>query len=120
MKRTPRWTAQEVGWLPLDGDQLLTLVPVQAGHGLQQGHRVRVAGMMKDIVHRALLDNASGVHHIDPVGVFGHHPQIVRNEEHRDLKLLGEVVNQFEELGLNGDIDCRGRFVGNDEARLTT
>src|ERR1700738_3109910 len=45
------------------------------------------------------------------------HGQIVRNEEIGQAELALQVHHQVEDLRLNGDIEGRNRFVGDDELR---
>ena len=54
----------------------------------EQSPRVRVLGVVEDLVERALLDDPAGVHHEHPVGDVGHHAEVVRHEDDAGVRAL--------------------------------
>ena len=44
--------------------------------------------------------------------------QIMRDEHERQLHLLLQILQKVQNLGLNGDVQCRDRLVADDELRV--
>ena len=65
----------------------------------------------------ALFDDASVLHDGSAVGDVAQHADIVRDEEHRCAVLVAQGAQDLEHLPLERGIECRGRFVGEQEAR---
>jgi hypothetical protein len=64
------------------------------------------------------LSDLPGVHHRDPVGASGDHPQIVGDQDHRHAQALPQVVDQLQDLLLDGHVQGGGRLVGDEQLRL--
>ena len=75
-------------------------------------------GVMIDFKSQSMLDDCSGIHDIDSLGVSGYHSQIMRDEYERHTHLIGDAPYEFQKLGLDGDINRRSGFVGNNELGL--
>ena len=73
---------------------------------------------MEHVVGRALLDDARRIHHVDAVGVARDDAEIVRDDDQRDAEPARQVLHQFEDLRLDGDVERGGRLVGDDELRI--
>src|SRR3546814_6365044 len=69
-------------------------------------------------VERPLLDDASGVHDADMVGEAGDHGEVVGDPDHRRAGLAAQCLRFVQDLALDGDVERRGRLVGDDEVRL--
>ena len=63
----------------------------------------------------ARFDYLTGVHHRDTVGEFLYDAHIVRYQKHGTVSFFPDLLQQFEDLCLHGDIECGRWFVGNDE-----
>ena len=74
--------------------------------------------MLEHFRRRADLDDAAEVHHGDAVGDMLHHRQIVRDENHGEFHLAGEVAEEVQNLRLDGDIQRGDRLIGDDELGL--
>ena len=85
--------------------------------GAQQSLRIRMSGRTKDIGLTAELDQIARVHDGDAIGNVRDHGEIVRNEKHRQSKFLAQIVEQIENLLLDGDIKRGSRLVGNQQLR---
>ena len=46
---------------------------------------------------------------------MAHHGEVMADEEISQAELVLQVTHQIEDLGLNGNIERRGRFVADDE-----
>ena len=84
---------------------------------MQQSLSIRMSGRVEDIGLGAKFDEASGVHDSDAIGYVRNDSQIVRDEEHGESELVAQLVEQIENLLLDGDIERGGRLVGNEELR---
>ena len=84
-------------------------------HGAEQPHGVGVLWLAKQCRHWRLLHDAPGVHHGHLVGHLGHHAKVVRDQQHRRAAVLLQALHQLQNLGLDGDIQRRGGFVGNQQ-----
>ena len=85
---------------------------------LEQGLRVRVPGVGEQGRRVRRLDDPARVHDRDPVGATGDDPEVVGDQDHRHAEPLAEVVEQFEDLLLDGDVEGGGRLVGDQQLRL--
>ena len=67
---------------------------------------------------RRLLDLAAGIHHHHALGRLGDHAEVVGDQHDRGAGLLLEVEHQVEDLRLDGDVERRGRLVGDQHLRI--
>ena len=70
-------------------------------------------GFTENLSGLPLFDDNAGIHDIHPVGHGTHHPEIMSDVENRHIVLLLKDLEELQNLGLNGNIQSRGRFVGN-------
>ena len=68
---------------------------------------------------RGLFDDLAGVHHEHPVGAARDDAHVVGDEHDGHPQLLAQVVDEVEDLRLDGDVECGGRLVRDQELRLT-
>ena len=87
------------------------------GGGGDRRHRPRVYGcaVWRTRVDRALLDDATGVHHDNTVSMARHHSQVVGHEDDRQLPFRADGVEQLQDLRLGGDIGRGGGLVGDGD-----
>ena len=74
--------------------------------------------MVEDLIDRAILNHTPCVHHRHDIRVLRHHAQIVRDEHDRHAVLVLKSAQQFENLGLYGHVQGRGRLVSQQQARF--
>ena len=91
---------------------------IQPRDALQQPARVRVARRFQDLPQRRHLDDVPGVHHRHPVAELRHHPQVVRNQDHRAGPLALQTLQQVDDLRLDRHVQRRGRLVGQQQRRF--
>ena len=85
----------------------------------EQGHRVRVRGIVEHRLDRtAGLDDLTGVHHGDVVADVGDDAEVVADDDHREPGVADQSTQQAEDLGLHGDVERGGRLVGDQQLRL--
>ena len=85
-----------------------------AWHGIEQGDRIGVFGICKDLVDGSRLDDFSGVHNGDARADGTDDSHIVRNEKQRCF-CGAHVSHQLQNLCLHGDIESGRRFIGDDK-----
>ena len=69
-------------------------------------------GCVEDLVEGGVLDDLPGVHHEDPVGDLCDDPEVVGDQDDRQIALPVEAVDQLQDLGLDRDVERGGRFIG--------
>ena len=84
----------------------------------EQRHRVRVRRVVQDGRGGAGLDDLAGVHDRDVVADVGDHAEVVADDDHRQAGVADQRPEQAEDLGLHGDVEGRGRLVGDQQLRL--
>ena len=88
------------------------LARTEPGHRGQQLGRVLVPRRGQHLANRALLDDAAALHDGHPVAQFGHHSQVVADQQHRHALPLAQAAEQVEHLGLHRHVQRAGRLVG--------
>ncbi len=86
--------------------------------GGEQRARVGVRGRREHALDVALLDDAALLHDADPLRDFAHDAEIVGDEEERHAEPLLDVLQQRDDLRLHGDVERRGRLVGDEQIGL--
>jgi hypothetical protein len=72
---------------------------------------------MKYLGHWRLFNDLSGVNDGHAMGQLCDHAEVVRDQKDCEPTLLSQSQKQVDDLGLNADIKCRGRFIGNQQRR---
>jgi hypothetical protein len=73
----------------------------------------------QDLRDGAAFHDATGIHDVDEVGNLGHERQVVGYEQDGHVELGLQGSHQFQDLGLNGDIERGGRLVRNQQLGAT-
>ena len=111
---------QQVGRLKLDlANRRQPFVGPQAEtrHRPQQCPEVRVAGVVEYVLQRAALHDAAPVQNHDLLGDVGDHAEVMGDHQNRHAELGLQVTDQFQDLGLDGDVKRGRRFVGDQQCR---
>ncbi len=85
---------------------------VEPGDGADQAERVGVPGGGVQLVDGSGLDDPPGVHDGDPVGAARDHPEVVADQDQGGAALPLGDAQHVEDLGLDGDVEGGGGFVG--------
>ena len=72
----------------------------------------------EELSHGRSLDDLTGIHHGQPLGGLGDHAQVMGDQEHRQSVRGLHGLQQPQHLRLDGDIERRGRLVGDQESRI--
>src|SRR5437660_9791993 len=71
-----------------------------------------------ELVARRHLDQLAGVHHRDTMADVSYYRQIVSHKQVRQVELLPQVLQQIDDLRLDGHVEGGDRFVKDQELRL--
>ncbi len=77
-----------------------------------------MARAFEQAVDVGLLDDLAGIHHHDALRGLGHHAHCMGDQHDRHAEAFLHVLQQVEDLRLDGDVECCGRLVGDDELGL--
>ena len=113
MEPASRREARGRGYLALDRVQAL-LFSREFRKCVKQALRVGVLRFLEQVVHRGLLDDASGIHDGHVVGAFGHDAEVVRDEKDAHPRVPLQGPQEIEDLGLDGHIERSGGLVGDE------
>ena len=61
--------------------------------------------MREQFLDRRLFHLAAGIHHDDALRGFGHHAEIVGDQDHRRPELALQIEDNLEDLRLDGDVE---------------
>ena len=64
---------------------------------------------------RAAFDDAAGVHDGNAVADLGDEVEVVADEQDGDAELAADAVEHRHHLGLDGDVECGGGLVGDEQ-----
>ncbi len=118
LERTAGRQVGQRGRPPLERDQPRPARGDQVGHGPQQPDGVGHLRTAEHVVDGPGLDEASGVHHADAVGVAGDDAQVVGDQHHGGPGDLLGPLQHVEDLRLDGHVEGGRRLVGDDQARV--
>ena len=85
------------------------------GQALEQPARVGMKRPREEARHRGHLDDAPGIDHGHAMAQLGDHSEIVGDQEHGHAPLGLETAQQVEDLRLDGDVEGRGRLIGDEK-----
>ena len=84
-------------------------------NGTQKTAGVLVNRVGEQLLGGCLLDNLTGVHNRDVMGDLGDQRQVVRNKDHGKAELGLKVVEQLDDLLLNGNVQSGRGLVTDDQ-----
>ena len=105
------------GHRALDGRQPLA-IDVEPRDRAQKADRVGVLRIGEQGRDRRAFDDLAGVHDDHLVGHLGDDAEIVGDDQDRHAQPLLQVGQQVEDLRLDGDVERRGRLVGDQQRGL--
>ena len=88
------------------------------GLGRQQVLGVGMLRLVEHLGDRALLDDLALGHHADAVGHLAHDAEVVGDEQQRHAVARLQGLQQLQDLRLDGDVERRGRLVGDQQVGL--
>ncbi len=91
---------------------------VRDGHSRQESLRVRVQRVLEDRVPVRQLHHVAEVHHAHAVADVADDREVVRDEQVRQVELVLQVLEQVDDLRLDGHVQRRDRLIADDEVWL--
>src|SRR6267143_4886468 len=85
---------------------------VDPGDGGEEALSIGMERVRVELPDLGDLNNVSCVHHGDSVADFGHHREIVGDQDDRRVYFLSEVPEELEYLRLDRDVEGGGHLVG--------
>ena len=92
---------------------------VQGQPGSQQAMSVGMSRLVENVCGRPDLGDAARVEHCDAVRDLGRDPEVVGDEHDAATDLVAQSQQQPQHLRLHGDVERRGRLVGDDQLWVT-
>src|SRR6185503_17541 len=86
--------------------------------GREQGLAVWVERVLVEVDAVRELDDLAEVHDRDAVADVTNDRQVVRDEQIRQLEAILQLLEQIDDLRLNGHVERGDRLVGDDEVGL--
>ncbi len=115
MKEAPGWWIDWRGHFTLEN----RAIPRSIRIGDRDRGKQRLGVGMERVLVQALtvgdFCNSAQIHDGDAVRDVLDHSEVVCDEKQRQIQLRLQLLQQVEDLGLNGDIECRNRFVSDHE-----
>ena len=115
VERAPGRDVDQARRRTLHGREAVAPVAVQARHGAEQAPGVGMLRPTEQVLRAAVLHRAARVHDEDVVGELGDDPQVVGDQDDGGVELLLQTADQVEDLRLDGDVERRGRLVGDEQ-----
>lgn len=91
----------------------------QLRHRAEQLFRIGALVVMEDLFDRSGSDRFRLPHDELPIGDLSHHSHVVGDEEDAGVEVVLEFTKQRQNLRLDRHVQCSGRFVGDEDFRLT-
>ncbi len=91
----------------------------QAGHRGKQRTGVCVARVGKQFFHPGTFNHTTGIHNNHTVTILGNHTKVMRNQHGRRFHLFTQFTYKRQYLLLYSNVECRGRFICDNEFRAT-
>ena len=113
-----RW-GRQIRRQPGDAEQPLPAAGRQPWDGREQRPRIRMMHVPEQDPGLGRLDHPARVHYLDPVRVPGDHPHVVGDQQHGHAEAVFEVMQQGEDLRLDGHVQGGRRLVGDQQLGLT-
>ena len=88
------------------------------GLGAEQFARVGVLRIVENLRRRAFLDHQPLLHDENPVGDAPHDAEVMGDEQKPHAHLVFQILQQVEDLGLNGHVERRRRLVRDQDVGL--
>src|SRR2546427_4765208 len=115
VKATARGRLNRAGHISLENDSFLLMVWIGHRYCGEKRAGIRVFGVAVDRLTRRDFYDLAEIHDRYPVADMLNHSEIVRDEEIGELHLLLKLLEQIDNLGLNGDIQGRDGLVRDDK-----
>ena len=107
-----------IGGFALQGSLFDRFDVFKGGHSLEQGFGVGMQGLQVEVVGVANFEDLAQVHDDDLAADVPDDAQVVGDEQHGEVQVLLKLMQQIDDLCLDGNIQRGDRFVGDKEFRV--
>ncbi len=90
----------------------------ETGNAVEKSTGVGVLGGAENFFNGALLDEFSFEHNQNTIRKIGDNTEVVGDKEDGHAELISEIAKEVENLGLDGDIEGGGGFIGDEKLGL--
>src|SRR5881275_336718 len=87
-------------------------------HGGEEALGIRVMGVGEERLDRRLFDDLTAIHNEHPRDRLGDDAEIVRDEQDGGPEAPLQLLEELQDLRLDGDVERGRRLVGDDEGRV--
>ena len=108
------------GYVTLENDALFFLLGIGRWAGAGQSLGVGMQGIGVDFFVGSGFHDAAKIHYRHPVADMLHDTQVVGNKKIGQPVALLQILQQVDDLGLDGDIQSRDRLVTDNQGGLHT
>ena len=92
---------------------------IHRGQGSEQTIGIWMLRRKENIPERARFHNFTGIHNGNLVANLGYNAKVMGNKDHCGMELFFKLCHHMEHLRLNGNIQCRGRLICNQQLWIT-
>ena len=85
--------------------------------GEQQRLGVWMARILEDLVCKAVFHDLPGIHDGHAVCHIGDDAEVMRDVDDGHVQFLLQLLDELEDLSLNGYVECGGRFIADEDLR---
>ncbi|MCY1529607.1 hypothetical protein D9M68_647620 [compost metagenome] len=90
----------------------------ERGDGFEQLPRIGMPGRAEERLGVGAFDDLAAAHQRHMMGHVLHDREVMRDQQHGHAHFALDVGQQVQHLSLHGDVQRRGRFVGDQQQRL--
>ncbi len=92
--------------------------PVEPRDRAQQSDGIGMLRAREQFIDGGAFDDFAGIHHRDLVADFGDDAEIVGDQDDRSAACRLQLAHQIEDLRLQGDVECCGWLVRDQQHRI--
>jgi hypothetical protein len=112
-----RWASRGIGRCAGNWRQFCAGGRFKIRDATKQRDCVRMPGCAEDFLDKAGFNDASRIHHGNPIRLPRHHAKIMRDQHHGHAIRLTQIRQQVQNLRLHGHIQRGSWFIGDQHAR---
>jgi hypothetical protein len=101
--------------IPLKDDPFRLVIGIRDRYSGKEGLGVGMLGTEENFLRFRELHDFPKVHHGYPIGDVLHHGKIVGHEKVSEAELVLKILEEVEDLGLDGDVQGGDGLVAHDE-----
>ena len=88
---------------------------IRDGNRGHESTRVGMLRVLKDILDRAVFNDATQIHDRDVIGDLAHNGEVVSDKEVAQAEFVTEILEQVDHASLDGHVQCRDGFIEHEK-----